>query len=123
MADIIEQIQRMQNQMLRLKDLILKREELTSQLASIDDQIKEVLDLRGPEAKKETPYYWDHPNDQTDASRLTEVMGEEEMHKNDIIKALHDKGYDINAQSVSFYLSNFRCFENTRRGYWKYVKS
>lgn len=124
MADIIQQIREMQEKMVELKDLISKRINLVTQLSEIDRQIKRVLDMETDTDLDENPGRWSHPNTGTDAYCMTEVMkGKEMMHRNEILEALKEEEHDISLQSVSYYLTNFKCFQNVRRGYWVYIAS
>ena len=123
MANFVEEIRAISEKVGKLKNLLARRDMLVSQLNEIDSEIKTVLNLgaegysvldRGNKA---------HPNPGTDGYRLTEVMSDKPMHKNDIVVALENQKYHIKPHCVAWYLSHFDCFQKAGRGYWIYVKS
>lgn len=122
MADFIEQIQEMQDKMVKLNDLLSERDTFVSGLARIDSQIRAALNTATDAGCDNSARYRPHPNEGTDAHRIVEVMGEKPMHKNEIYAALKENRWDIPDKSVDYYLTYYGCFQKVKRGYWRYLK-
>ena len=120
MADIIQEMQIIGERMIKLRDLFKKRDILVFQLNEIDNEIKAVLDTEKIDKRGKGKFLY--PNEGTDAYRLTEVMSDKQMHKDEIIKAMKKKGYDFNPRCLAWYLSNYECFQSKGKGYWVYIK-
>ena len=122
MADIIQEMQRMGERMIKLRDLFENRDILVSQLNEIDNEIKAVLDVEKGGKRESGKGKFTYPNEGTDPYRLTEVMRDKPMHKEEIIKTMKEKGYDFNPSCLAWYLSNYECFQSKGKGYWVYIK-
>lgn len=123
MANFVEEMQAVSEKVEKLKNLLARRDMLVSQLNEIDNEIKTVLGLGAEDYSTAYRGNKAHPNPGTDGYRLTEVMSDKPMHKNDIVAALENKRYHIKPRCVTWYLSRFDCFQKAGRGYWIYVKS